>query len=268
MREVAVPEVLRTEDRGAVRLLQLNRPEARNALSSALVIALHAALLAADADPAVRAVVLTGTDPAFCAGVDLKEAARDGAAYFDVFVSHNCVTLVGRLATPVIGAVNGAAFTGGLELALGCDFLLASERALFADTHVRAGVLPGGGLTARLPRVVGQQRARRMSMTGEVLDAHEALRAGLVTEVVPHPQLLDRALSLAAMAVEVPPELLLPLKQMYVASNGPALSRALQEEGRIAAENPIDHALLEQRRVALMDRNRAQLLAPSFQGEA
>jgi enoyl-CoA hydratase/carnithine racemase len=254
-----VADVLKIEDQGAVRVLCLNRPSARNALSSELVTALHAALLAADEDASVHAIVLTGSDPAFCAGVDLKEAARDGAAYFAAFVDHNCVALVGALVTPVIGAVNGAAFTGGLELALGCDFLVASDQALFADTHVRAGVLPGGGLTARLPRLVGQQKARRMSMTGEIVDATEALRIGLVTEVVQHDRLLERALALAAATVDVAPELLLPLKQMYLASDGPGLSHALEQESRIARANPVDHGRLEQRRAALMTRNHEQL---------
>jgi enoyl-CoA hydratase len=256
-----VTEVLVTEEIGRVRLLRLNRPDARNALSAELVVVLHDALLAADADPHVGAVVLTGSDPAFCAGVDLKEAARDGADYFDVFLAHNCVALVGALATPVIGAVNGPAFTGGLELALGCDFLIASDRAVFADTHIRVGVLPGGGMTARLPRAVGAQRARRMSMTGEVVDAAQALRIGLVTEVLPHGRLGDRALELAASVAELPAELVLPLKQMYAASEGPGLAHALAEEGRIAAAHPIEHDRLEQRRVALMTRNQAQLAA-------
>jgi enoyl-CoA hydratase len=263
VRRSAVTEVLRTEDVGAVRLIVLQRPVARNALSAELVRALHAALVAADTDDAVGAVVLTGSDPAFCAGVDLKEAARDGAAYFHVFSTTNCIAQVAAMGTPVLGAVNGAAFTGGLELALGCDVLVASERALFADTHVRAGVLPGGGLTARLPLAVGHQHARRMSFTGEIVDAAQALRIGLVTEVVPHEQLLPHVLALAAAVVEAPAGLLLPLKQMYVASQATALDEALASELGIAGEHPIDHSLLEQRRAALMARNQAQLADPS-----
>ena len=117
-------EVLIT-DHGAVRVLTLNRPQARNALSHDLIRTLYAALKAADADEAVLAVVLTGTDPAFCAGVDLKEAARDGLKYFEEFRSQSCITAVREMRTPIIGAVNGATFTGGLEIALGCDFLVA-----------------------------------------------------------------------------------------------------------------------------------------------
>ena len=131
-------------------------------------------------------MVLTGTDPAFCAGVDLKEAARDGLKYFEEFRSQSCIAAVAQMRTPIIGAINGATFTGGLEMALGCDFLVASERAVFADTHARVGILPGGGMTARLPQVVGLAMARRMSMTGEVIDAARAERIGLVTEVVAH----------------------------------------------------------------------------------
>jgi enoyl-CoA hydratase len=246
--------VLRTSDVGAVRVLTLNRPEARNALNGQLVRHLYDALHEADEDPGVAVIVLHGADPAFCAGVDLKEAAREGPAYFEVFDTHNCVALVGELLTPVIGAVNGATFTGGLELALGCDVLIASDRALFADTHLRAGVLPGGGLTARLPRVVGHQRARRMSLTGEVLDATQALRVGLVTEVVPHEDLLGRALALAQTVAEVPPELARTLKAMYQASDAPGLAHALASESALATEQHLDHSALARGRDALLHR--------------
>ncbi len=182
----------------AVRVLTLNRPEARNALSRDLIRATYAALTEADADEAVRAVVLTGADPAFCAGVDLKEAQRDGLKYFEKFRSQSCIAAVANMRTPIIGAINGATFTGELEMALGCDFLVASERAVFADTHARVGILPGGGMTARLPQIVGVAMARRLSMTGEVVDAARAERIGLVTEVVAHDLLLDRTIELAS----------------------------------------------------------------------
>ena len=118
-------EPLAVETDGHVRVLTLDRPEARNALSGDLVRALYDALIEADEDDEVRAIVLTGRDPAFCAGVDLKEAARDGAAYFAQFDTTDCIGQVARLRTPVVGAINGATFTGGLEMALGCDFLVA-----------------------------------------------------------------------------------------------------------------------------------------------
>ncbi|GAB2983072.1 enoyl-CoA hydratase [Amycolatopsis acidiphila] len=247
------------EDAGAVRVLTLNRPRARNALSGELITALYRALLEVDADDAVRAVVLTGTDPAFCAGVDLKQAAAEGVAYFRRFDEENCVGQVALVGKPVVGAVNGAAFTGGLELALGCDFLVASERAVFADTHVRVGVLPGGGLTARLPQLVGPAQARRMSMTGEVVDAARAASIGLVTEVVPHERLRERALGLAAAIAEVPPAAMSALKRIYTESATSLIGRALEIETAISGAHDSDLAGLEERRVAVTRRNRAQL---------
>jgi enoyl-CoA hydratase len=242
-----------------VRVLTLNRPEARNALDGALIGALYEALVAADADPGVGAVVLTGADPAFCAGIDLKEAARDGDAYFDRHRAQPCIPQVARMATPVIGAINGATFAGGLELALGCDFLIASERAVFADTHARVGILPGGGLTARLPPLVGPGWARRMSFTGEVIDADRALRIGLVTEVVAHNRLVDRAVELAAMAAEVPAETMRALKGVYVSGAAVTVDAALAAERAASAAQRPDLALLEQRRTAVTARNRRQV---------
>jgi enoyl-CoA hydratase len=254
-----VTEVLLQEDTDGVRVLTLNRPEARNALSGALVEALHAALLAADAHDQVRVLVLTGADPSFCAGIDLKEAARAGADYFRRVGTADSIAQVGLISKPVIGAVNGATFTGGLELALGCDFLIASDRAIFADTHVRVGLLPRGGMTARLPRVVGGAWARRMSMTGEVIDAVRAQRIGLVTEVVPHDQLMPRVMDCARAIAEVPPETVRGLRRMYAAEAQTTLGPALAAEREIAARHVPDWAGLERRRVEVMARNRAQI---------
>jgi enoyl-CoA hydratase/carnithine racemase len=251
-------EVL-TADHGAVRVLTLNRPQARNALSHDLIRALYAALKAADADEAVLAVVLTGTDPAFCAGVDLKEAARDGLKYFEEFRSQSCITAVREMRTPIIGAINGATFTGGLEIALGCDFLVASDRALFADTHARVGILPGGGMTARLPQVVGLAMARRMSMTGEVIDAVRAERIGLVTEVVPHDRLLDRALELAEAIAEVPGPTMLGLKEIYTEGAAAVIDPALAAEARIAYAQHREFGDLGDRFRAVSERNKSQI---------
>jgi enoyl-CoA hydratase/carnithine racemase len=250
--------VLRTNP-GGVRVLTLNRPQARNALSRKLIRALYAALTTADADESVRAVVLTGTDPAFCAGIDLKEAARDGVDYFDEFTSNNCIAAVAEMRTPTIGAINGAAFTGGLELALGCDFLLASERAVFADTHARVGILPGGGMTARLPQVVGGAMARRMSMTSEVVDAVRAERIGLVTEVVPHGGLLPRAVELATQIAGVPGPTMLGLKQIYVRGSATVVGPALEAETAISGAKELDVAGLDQRRLDVMRDNKSQI---------
>jgi enoyl-CoA hydratase len=250
--------VLRT-DHGAVRVLTLNRPQARNALNRGLIRALYAALKVADDDASVRAVVLTGTDPAFCAGIDLKEAARDGLKYFDEFKTQSCISAVAEMRTPIVGAINGSTFTGGLELALGCDFLIASERAVFADTHARVGILPGGGMTARLPQLVGGAMARRMSMTGEVVDAVRAERIGLVTEVVVHDGLLSRAVELAAKIAGVPKPTMLGLKEIYVRGASAVVGPALAAEAAIAGAHEHDLAGLDQRRLDVIRDNKSQI---------
>ena len=146
-------DVLLVETAGGVRTLTLNRPAARNALSSELMDRLVDGFRAAEDDPDVQAVVLTGADPAFCAGVDLKEAGATGLRSTSVTDWKGSPWWVlGGMSTPVIGAINGPAVTGGLELVLQCTFLVASERAVFADTHARVGLHPGGGLSGLLPR--------------------------------------------------------------------------------------------------------------------
>ena len=171
-----------------VAVVTLNRPEKYNALSLALRRAFAAAMAELAAEDGLRAIVVTGADPAFCAGLDLNEFGRDDYEFSDGGGSP-----LGASPVPVIAAVNGVAVTGGLEIALACDFRIASDRARFADTHARVGVFPGWGLTARLPQAVGQSWARQMSFTGDYVDAPLALRIGLVNEVVPHGELLRAA---------------------------------------------------------------------------
>ena len=187
-------DVLLIDTQDRVRTLTLNRPQSRNALSSALRSQFFQALRDAEVDDDVDVVIFTGTDPVFCAGLDLKELG-DSTELPDISPKWPAMT------KPVIGAINGAAVTGGLELALYCDILIASENARFADTHARVGLLPSWGLSVRLPQKVGVGMARRMSMTGDYLSAADALRAGLVTEVVPHDELLPTARRVAASIV-------------------------------------------------------------------
>lgn len=187
-------DVLAIETTDRVRTLTLNRPQSRNALSKALRDAFFTALRGAEHDDDVDVVIVTGADPVFCAGLDLKELG-DQTHLPDISPKWPSMT------KPVIGAINGAAVTGGLELALSCDILIASERARFADTHARVGLLPTWGLSVRLPQKVGVGMARRMSLTGDYLSATDALRAGLVTEVVPHAELLPTARAIAASIV-------------------------------------------------------------------
>ncbi|WP_068280557.1 enoyl-CoA hydratase [Aldersonia kunmingensis] len=253
--------VLLTEQRGRVRVLTLNRPKSRNALSMALIGAIRTELADADADDDVDVVILTGTDPAFSAGVDLRElGSSDG--------DRNLVHVEGiptghpwrPLSKPVIGAINGAAITGGLEIALACDFLIASEQARFADTHARVGVLPGWGLTWRLPAAVGRGFARRMSLSGDFVGAEDALRAGLVTQVVPHDQLLDQALEVANTISGNDQSGVRTLLASYRSAEehigDPALeSEAAVSKAWLAQFNP---ASVAQRREAVIDRGRAQ----------
>jgi enoyl-CoA hydratase len=187
-------DILLIETDEGVRTLTLNRPGARNALSSALRDRFFAALADAETDDGVDVVIVTGADPVFCAGLDLKELGGESALP-DISPRWPPLT------KPVIGAINGAAVTGGLEVALYCDVLIASEQARFADTHARVGLLPTWGLSVRLPQKVGVGLARRMSLTGDYLSATDALRAGLVTEVVPHDQLMPTARRVAASIV-------------------------------------------------------------------
>ncbi|HJR26219.1 MAG TPA: enoyl-CoA hydratase [Acidimicrobiales bacterium] len=176
-----------------VAVVTLNRPEARNALSAALVDELNWAWDRVLDVEDIGAVVLTGADPAFCAGMDLAEMAA-GAPEVDLAQA----VRLEQTDTPVIGAINGACVTGGLEMVLPCDFLVASERAWFADTHAKLGFLPGHTLSVKLAALVGVGMATEMSLTGRKVEAHEAHAAGLVNRVVAHDELLPTAIELAS----------------------------------------------------------------------
>jgi enoyl-CoA hydratase len=168
-----------------VLTLVFDRPDVRNALTVAMRQRLEVVCAEVDEDDDIDVVVLTGTDPAFCAGADMKEIATQGAR----LPSTDPGRALRHLRKPVIGAINGPCVTGGLEIALSCDFLVASERAQFADTHAHLGVLPRWGMSALLPRAVGVRWAKELSATRAVIDASEALRIGLVNHVVPHDRL-------------------------------------------------------------------------------
>lgn len=194
-------DVVRSEVADRIATVTLNRPEARNALSAEVRRLLAESLRRADADPDVDVVILTGADPAFCAGLDLKELGASenlGAAAADPDAARGQRGPFPPMTKPVIGAINGVAITGGFEVALNCDFLVASERARFADTHARVGIQPGWGLTVLLAEAVGLRRAKELSATGNFLDAHTALAWGLVNHVVPHDDLLPFCRQLAA----------------------------------------------------------------------
>ena len=190
-----------------VATLTLNRPAQRNALSSALLGALRTEMARVDAHDDVDVIVLTGADPAFSAGLDLKELGSTGNNLVVETPAETATRPAERVVgsnapwaptrKPVIGAINGVAVTGGFELVLRCDFVVASERASFGDTHTRVGILPGWGLSVLLPQAIGLRRAIEMSLTGNFIDAEEAHRLGLVNHVVAHDDLLPTAHRLA-----------------------------------------------------------------------
>ena len=186
--------LLEVSDR--IATVTLNRPDARNALSSEVLRLLPDQLAEAEANDEVDVIILTGADPAFCAGLDLKELGSSGGNLAGS--SEAARGPFPGLTKPLIGAINGVAITGGFELALNCDFLIASERAKFGDTHSRVGVMPGWGLTVLLPQAIGVRRAREMSFTGNFMGAEEALAFGLVNHVVDHDELLPFTRSVAA----------------------------------------------------------------------
>ena len=241
-----------THDR--VRTLTLNRPQARNALSTELRNRFFAALRDAEVDDDVDVVILTGADPVFCAGLDLKELG-DSAELPDISPQWPSMT------KPVIGAINGAAVTGGLEFALYCDILIASEQARFADTHARVGLLPTWGLSVRLPQKVGVGLARRMSLTGDYLSAADALRAGLVTEVVPHDELLPTARRVAASIVGNNHNAVRALLASYHRIDDAATSEGLAIEAQSASQwmRRASGDDIAANRDAVLQRGRAQV---------
>jgi enoyl-CoA hydratase len=182
-----------------VILLTLNRPKQLNALNDALMDELGAALNAADADPQVGCIVVTGSEKAFAAGADI--GAMGSYSYMDAYLG-NFITRnwerMRQVRKPVIAAVGGFALGGGCELAMLCDFIIAADTAKFGQPEIKLGIIPGAGGTQRLPRAVGKSKAMDMVLTGRMMDATEAERAGLVSRVVPADKLIDEALAAAA----------------------------------------------------------------------
>jgi enoyl-CoA hydratase len=253
-------ELVLSETSNCVSTLTLNRPEARNALSSELQRVLAIALAGAEADADVDVVVLTGADPAFCAGLDLRELGSTAANLVGGRDNENRspFTVLWTMTKPVIGAINGPAVTGGFELALGCDFLVASERATFGDTHARVGVTPGGGMSVFLPQTVGLRKAKEMSLTGNFIDAHEALALRLVNHVVPHAELLATARRLAADIAGNDQHAVRNLKQLYDHGTKLSVGEALALEQERFRNFRVDPSEIERRRAAVVERGRGQ----------
>jgi enoyl-CoA hydratase len=260
-----------------VGTITINRPEARNAINGAVGLGLARAVGDLEADERVDVMILTGADPAFCAGADLKELSSTGAAprsgddttdepddpyrrdEYGQFAFRGPFPPHSKL---LIGAVNGPAITGGFELALSCDFLVASERARFADTHARVGIMPGWGLTVLLAEAVGLRRARQLSATGNFLDAPTAFAWGLVNHVVPHDDLLPFTRALALAAAHNDQAGIRRMLRTYDEIAATIYDDGWATEARVNREwlaSGIDPAEVARRRDAVIERGRGQL---------
>jgi enoyl-CoA hydratase/carnithine racemase len=222
------------EDHEAVRLIRLNRPEALNALSGALMDELTTALDEGEADPNVRCFVITGSERAFAAGADVKEMAP--RSYADVF-AEDFVTRnwerVTRCRKPVIAAVAGYALGGGCELAQMCDFIIAADNARFGQPEINLGITPGAGGTQRLPRFVGKSKAMEMVLTARMMDAAEAERCALVSRVVPLADLIPNALETARKIAALSPIAVMMAKEMVNAAFETPLTEGVKLERRL-----------------------------------
>lgn len=254
-----------TLDRDAdVAIVTLNRPEAMNALSAALRVELADMMVAVEQDPDIRVIILTGAgDRAFTAGLDLKELGADTSNLGDANATdarRNPVKAIEGCSKPVIGAINGVAITGGFELALACDVLIASNTARFADTHARVGILPGWGLSQKLSRLIGIYRARELSLTGNFLDAQTAYDWGLVNRVVPPEDLLPTARALATDMASIDPAMIKAYKSLINKGFEGSFGAAMELESQVSssANGQVSAQEVERRRLAVMDRGRTQ----------
>jgi enoyl-CoA hydratase len=250
--------VLVVEKGDGVATVTLNRPEAMNALSRELRGAIAAAFVDLQADGAIRVAILTGEGRAFCAGLDLKELGAEDTGGTAALEESDVIAAVNAFEGPIIGAINGFAITGGFELALACDLLIASTQARFSDTHARVGVLPGWGLSQKLPRLIGISRAKELSLTGNPIGAEQALAWGLVNRVVPPEELLPTCRALAADMLSCDAKALRGYKRLIDEGYGMAFSDAMNHE----AEEAIRYAAgvtageIEARREGVMERGR------------
>jgi enoyl-CoA hydratase/carnithine racemase len=227
-----VVEQIKVRDADGVRTITIDRPEARNALTFAMRERVAELFTTANDDDAIDIVVITGADTSFSAGVDLKEMrAATGPPK-----RMNPTVAVRACVKPTIAAVNGVCVTAGLEIVLACDVIVASERARFADTHAKAGLMPGWGMSAALPTAVGRRKAVELSLTGDFVDAQEALRIGLVNHVVPHDELLDRTYEVAQSIRAHDQAVVRRQVALYRRTNGLAFEDALALEREAADE--------------------------------
>lgn len=248
------------EKQEAVAVITLNRPQAMNALSRDLRDSISSAFRAIQADETVRVAVLTGAGKAFCAGFDLKELAAGAQDGLDQVAENDMAEAIDAFEGPVIAAVNGHAVTGGFELALACDLIIASTEASFADTHARVGILPGWGLSQRLPRLIGIARAKELSFSGNKIGAQLSYEWGLVNRVVKPEELLDTAIALATDMASCVPQVLMQYKILIDQGYGMTFGDGISYEARVGVESAkaATAAMVGQRKDDVMLRGRDQ----------
>ena len=247
-------DLVETSLEGHVALLRLNRPEVRNALSPEVMERLASELERMDPDPEIRCAVIAGSDEVFAAGADIKAMSERGFAEALYQPAAEFWKRLSKLKTPMIAAVSGYALGGGCELALACDMIVASDTARFGQPEITLGIIPGGGGTQRLARVLGKQRTMEFVLTGRLFDADMALEMGLVNKVVKKAHWLQEAMALAHTVAERPPIAARLAKQAVLAAEETALSAGLETERRLyeismATEDRVEgmQAFLEKR---------------------
>ena len=235
--------------------LVLNRPDKLNTLSIVMRREIAAAIDALEADPAIRVLILTGAGRAFTAGLDLDEWAAPGVVAANAYVDDVVEALL-RFSGPVIGAINGLAITGGVEIALACDVLIASSDARFADTHVQVGLLPSWGGSVRMARRIGLHRAKELALTGRFLDAEEAMAWGFVNRVVEPKQLRREAESMARQMLAGMPETAVACKRLLDEGAATTFEDALRLErtASLANNGPVGRAEIDARLARLHGR--------------
>ena len=225
---------IRVERRGAVGLITLNRPQALNALNAALIKEVGAAFDDLEMDPAIGAIVLTGSDKAFAAGADIKEMADKTymQAYAEDFITRGWER-VGQCRKPVVAAVAGFALGGGCEVAMMCDIVIAAETARFGQPEINLGTMPGAGGTQRLPRFIGKAKAMDLCLTGRMMDAAEAERAGLVSRIVPADKLLEEAIAVADKVASMSQPIAMMVKESVNRAFETTLAEGVRFERRL-----------------------------------
>jgi enoyl-CoA hydratase len=252
--------VVLVERKDGLATVTLNRPEKLNALNRELRSEFCRVMQELRGDRGVGCIIITGAGRAFCAGMDLREL---GGSTLREQGNVTFISVIEDMEVPVIAAVNGFAVTGGFELALACDMSIAAEEAQFADTHARVGVMPGGGMSARLPRAVGVRKAKELSLTGNYLSAREAERLGLVNRVVPQGHVLEAAREIAGQILSGDPAIIRQMKKLIDLATRAPLGDGLRiEQDFFRAFNQSNQLRnMDERRKAVMERGRTQASA-------